>query len=92
MSFYGGAVAPLQRQTLLGAGVDPSQADASMSGAPQFAPGAGTLGTPTQQPSRFQSILGSLGQWNQNRGGPQQNRSVASGLSALGKSTGLFTL
>lgn len=91
--FYAGATAqPLQRQTILGAGVDPSQADASMGGAPQFSPSAGSMGDATQQPSRFQSILGSLGQWNQNRGSQPQNRSVVSGLASLGKNTGLFTL
>lgn len=85
--FYSGAYSqPLQRQRILGSGVD----DPQMSGdyaAPAAAP---SLGQPTAQPSRFQSILGSLGQWGGNaQSGAGRSRNaqmIGSGLK------GLFTL
>lgn len=87
--FYQGAMAqPLQRQTILGSGVDDPQMGGGYA-APAQAP---SLGQPTSSPSRFQSILGSLSQWNQGQRQPGQNQGVASGLAALGKNTGLFTL
>lgn len=85
---YSGAYAqPLQRQTILGSGVDEPQMSSDYSAAPTT-----SIGQPTSSPSRFQSILGSLSQWNQGQRQPGQNQGVASGLAALGKNTGLFTL
>lgn len=88
--FYSGATAqPLQRQTILGSGVDMPDMSGGYA-APAQAP---SLGQPTSGPSRFQSILGSLGQLNQGRGsGSQQNQGVADRLIGFGKNTGLFTL
>jgi hypothetical protein len=87
MGFYGGAYAqPLQRQTILGSGVDEPQMEGGYA-APAQAP---SLGQPTAGPSRFQSILGSLGQWagNANSGAGRANnlRTVGGGIK------GLFTL
>lgn len=80
--FQGAYAQPLQRQTILGSGVDPagSSMDSGYA-APEQAP---SLGQPTSSPSRFQSILGSLSQWNRPSQGtnPNQNRSIG----------GLFTL
>lgn len=88
--FYQGATAqPLQRQTILGSGVDEPQMAGGYA-APAQAP---SLGQPTASPSRFQSILGSLSQMGQGQGDAnRQNQGVATRLIGFGKNTGLFTL
>lgn len=85
--FYGGAYAqPLQRQTILGSGIDQPQVEGGY--AAPYSPGA--IGQPTAHPSRFQSILGSLGQWNQNAG---SGAGRTSNLTTIGSGIkGLFTL
>lgn len=87
MGFYGGAYAqPLQRQTILGSGVDEPQMDGGYA-APAQAP---SLGQPVAGPSRFQSILGSLGQWGSNAGSGAGRMRNAQAIG--GGIKGLFTL